>query len=244
VRRAVLLTCVLAALLAGCGGPDVERLTVGRGAQAAEVLRGEGAGRPVVVFLHGWTAADPRAYGAWKEHLVAEGADVIAPVYQEPPYANVRTPLPNVIAAVRAGLSRLPGHGPVLAAGHSAGGALSVDLAASAREAGLPRVEAVYAVYPGRDLGLRGFLAGPPLSRVPAGTRLLVLGSPTDVVVGTGTARAIVADASRVRGELRTIRDPVLGAHNAPLLDGEGVRATFWSPLDQLLREAEARADP
>ena len=70
-----------------------------------------------------------------------------------------------------------------------------------------------------------------------------MLASPTDVVVGTATARAIVAGATGARRELRTIRDLVLGAHNAPLLDGEGMRATFWSPLDGLLRDAEARAD-
>jgi acetyl esterase/lipase len=238
VRRA-LLAAAVALLLAGCGA-DAERFTVGSGTQAAEVWRGDGDGRPVVVFLHGWTVAHPDAYGAWKEHLVDEGADVVAPVYQEPPFNDVRTPLPNVIAAVRAALRRLPGHGPVLAAGHSAGGSLSADLAASARGAGLPRIAAVYAAYPGRDLGLRGFLAGPSLAGVPAGTPVLVLASPFDRVVGTATARDIAAGA---RGALRVISDPVLGSHNAPLLDGERFRRTFWAPLDRLVREAEGARD-
>jgi acetyl esterase/lipase len=126
----------------------------------------------------------------------------------------------------------------VLAAGHSAGGALSADLAASADSAGLPRIAAVYAVYPGRDLGLRGFLAGPPLGRIPSGTAVLVLGSPTDRVVGTATARDIAAGA---RGELRLVRDLVVGAHNAPLLDGEPFRRAFWAPLDRLLDGARDR---
>jgi hypothetical protein len=99
---------------------------------------------------------------------------------------------------------------------------------------------AVYAVYPGRDLGLRGFLAGPPLAGIPQGTPVLVLGSPTDLVVGTATARAI---ASEARGELRIVRDPITGEHNAPLRDGERYRRTFWAPLDRLLRRAGGGRD-
>ena len=65
-----------------------------------------------------------------------------------------------------------------------------------------------------------------------------MLESPTDRVVGTATAQSIVAGATRVRGELRTIRDPVLGEHNAPMGDSERVRTTFWAPLDRVIRAA------
>jgi acetyl esterase/lipase len=217
-----------------------ERFVVGSGAGAAVVMRPHdpAPGRPVVLFLHGWTANVPLAYGAWLHHLVDRGADVVFPIYQHPPFDDVRTPLPNVLAAVRAALARLPGHGPVIAAGHSAGGSLSSDFAATAADAGLPRPVAVLAVYPGRDLGPGRFLRGPPLSRIAPGTRLLVLESPTDHVVGTATARSIVAGATRVRGELRTIRDPVLGQHNAPMGASQRVRATFWAPLDRVIRGA------
>ncbi len=217
-----------------------ERFVVGSGTRAAVVMRPHDAtrGRPVVLFLHGWTANVPRAYGAWLRHLVDEGADVVFPTYQRRPFDDVRTPLPNVLAAVRAALARLPGHGPLIAAGHSAGGSLSSDYAASAAGAGLPRPVAVYAVYPGRDLGPGLFLRGPPLSGIAAGTRLLVLESPTDRVVGTATARSIVADATRVHGELRTIRDPMLGEHNASMGESQRVRSTFWTPLDRVIRAA------
>jgi len=213
---------------------------VGSGTRAAEVFRAPDAkaGRPVVVFVHGWTANRPEAYGAWIRHLVAAGADVVFPIYQGPPFLDVRSPLPNVQAALRAAFARLRGHGAVIAAGHSAGGALSSDYAASAEAAGLPSPVAVYAVYPGRDLGLGRFLAGPQLARIPPGTRLLALASPTDRVVGTATAEAMVRDATRVRGRLRIVRDPLLGQHNAPMGDSEGVRRTFWAPLDGLLRDA------
>lgn len=246
MRRAAAIAAVAAvaaavAIVLLTRGDDAhERFVVGSGTRAAVVMRPHdpGPGRPVVLFLHGWTANVPRAYDAWLRHLVDQGADVVFPIYQRAPFDDVRTPLPNVLAAVRAALARLPGHGPVIAAGHSAGGSLSSDYAAGAASSGLPRPVAVYAVYPGRDLGPGRFLRGPPLSRIAAGTRLLVLESPTDRVVGTATAQSIVAGAARVRGELRTIRDPVLGEHNAPMGDSERVRTTFWAPLDRVIRAA------
>ena len=169
MRRAAAIAAVAAvaaavAIVLLTRGDDAhERFVVGSGTRAAVVMRPHdpGPGRPVVLFLHGWTANVPRAYDAWLRHLVDEGADVVFPIYQRAPFDDVRTPLPNVLAAVRAALARLPGHGPVIAAGHSAGGSLSSDYAASAASAGLPRPVAVYAVYPGRDLGPGRFLRGP-----------------------------------------------------------------------------------
>lgn len=247
MKRAAAIAAVAAVAIAGAvvlltRGDDADaahqRFVVGTGTRAAVVMRPHDAtrGRPVVLFLHGWTANVPRAYGAWLRHLVDEGADVVFPIYQAAPFDDVRTPLPNVLAAVRAALARLPGHGPLIAAGHSAGGSLSSDYAASAAGAGLPRPVAVYAVYPGRDLGPGLFLRGPPLSRIAPRTGLLVLESPTDRVVGTATARSIVGGATSVRGELRTIHDPVLGEHNAPMGDSGRVRSTFWTPLDRVVR--------
>jgi hypothetical protein len=178
---AVVAAVVAIALLTRGDDADAqERFVVGSGTTAAVVMRPHDAapGRPVVLFHHGWTANVPRAYGAWLRHLVDEGADVVFPIYQRRPFDDVRTPLPNVLAAVRAALARLPGHGPLIAAGHSAGGSLSSDYAASAASAGLPRPVAVYAVFPGRDLGPGLFLRGPPLSGIAAGTRLLVSSPP------------------------------------------------------------------
>jgi len=226
----------------------VDRLVVGRGARAAVVLRRRGAraGDPVVVFLHGWTAVSPAAYRPWLEHLAAGGSTVVYPIYQEVPFVDVRTPLHNVRSGVRAALRRIGRHGPVIAAGHSAGGALAADLAASARAAGLPVPRAVYAVYPGRSL--RGFplrLTGPRLARIPAGVRIVALASPTDRVVGTATARGIVRGARRVpagRRTLRIIRSRAVGDHLGPQRDGARERRTFWRPLDGLVRWAQTAA--
>lgn len=224
---------------------DRERFTVGSGAQSAIVVRGSGPreGRPVVVFLHGWTAIDPRAYGPWVRHIAARGADVVLPVYQRPPFVDVRTPLPNVIAALRTAFARLPGHGPVIAAGHSAGGALSADWAASAGAAGLPRPVAVYAVYPGRYLGGGRVLRGPSLRRIHPRTRILALASPRDVVVGTATAEEMVAEPVQIpvaRRMMRIVRDPVVQGHNAPMRTDPAAKRTFWAPLDDLVARAAA----
>ena len=223
----------------------IEQVVVGRGVRAAVVLRARRTAptAPVVVFLHGWGAVDSELYGPWLRHLARRGATVVFPIYQQPPFIDVRTPLRNVRAAVRGGLRRIGRHGPMVAAGHSAGGALAADLTASARAAGLPVPVAVYAVYPGRSLeafpGTR--LDGPTLSRIPRRTRILALASPRDRVVGTATAREIVARATRVpaaRRALRIIRDPALGDHRAPLGAGPRARRTFWAPLDRLIQRA------
>ena len=42
----------------------------------------------------------------------------------------------------------------------------------------------------------------------------------------------------RFHGELRMIRDPVLGEHNASMGESERVESTFWAPLDRLIRAA------
>jgi acetyl esterase/lipase len=223
------------------------RFVVGRGVRAALVLRPAAAtaSSPVVVFLHGWGGVEESNYGAWLRHLARGGATVVYPVYQQPPFIDVRTPLPNVRAALRTALARIGRHGPLVAAGHSAGGALAADLAASARAAGLPSPAAVLAVYPGRSL--EGFplrLDGPSLSRIPERTRVVALASRRDTVVGTRTARAIVAGATRVpasRRRLRIVRDPRIGDHLAPTRDGARERRAFWRPLDRLVRLARAQ---
>ncbi len=220
MRRAAAIAAVAAAMVVIAivlltRGDDAdashERFVVGSGTQAAVVLRPHDArpGRPVVLFLHGWTANVPRAYAAPRARGGAGRTGAPARARSR----DRRRALRRRLAVI--GLRR-----------------------ERRAPAGLPRPVAVDAVYPGRDLGPGLFLGGPPLSRIAAGARLLVLASPTDRVVGTQTARSIVAGATQVRAELRTIRDPVLGEHNASMGGSEPVRQTFWAPLDRLLRAA------
>jgi acetyl esterase/lipase len=116
-------------------------------------------------------------------------------------------------------------------AGHSAGGALSADIAAVARGAGLPQPVGVFAAYPGRRL--RAVRAGIPaigLSTVPRRVDVLALGSERDDTVGTSEAKRI----GRL-GRYVAVTDPRVGEHRAPLQSDAVARRTFWDRLDRLI---------
>jgi poly(3-hydroxybutyrate) depolymerase len=160
---------------------------------------------PVVVFNHGWFAVNPGVYGAWIEHLVRKGRIVIAPRYQRDwstPPANF---LPNGLAAVRDALDVLatspahvrPDRTKFALIGHSAGGNLSVQMAAVAAEADLPVPRAVIAVFPGEVFSSRK----PELCNVPASTLLVVLAGEKDLVVGDQRAREIFTGTTAIPKE-------------------------------------------
>jgi hypothetical protein len=114
--RAVIAAALAAGLLASaCGGnddggrPHAARFEVGRGAAAAVVVRPAEQTRPTVVFLHGWGAVDPRAYGPWVRHLVARGSAVVLPRYQSSAVSLPAEALENALRGVRAAFARLPG---------------------------------------------------------------------------------------------------------------------------------------
>ena len=220
--------------------PGAEQISVGRGARRATIFRrpaAAGAAGPVVVFLHGWLAVDPAFYAPWIAHLVRRGATVIYPTYQEAPYLDTVSPLPNTLVALRLAFERVPvAPGRLVVAGHSAGGALAADYAASARAAGLPVPAVVFSAYPGRSL--RGIpLRIPPVSahNIAAGTKVYVLAGSDDRVVGTRTARTIARTATRAAVTLRLVRDPRADDHGAPQRAGPASRRVFWAPLDRLI---------
>jgi acetyl esterase/lipase len=157
---------------------------------------------PLVVFLHGWYAYNPAAYGAWIEHLVRGGQTVIFPRYQDDNFTPPRDFLPNTLAAVRDALDVLetsrahirPDHRRFALIGHSAGGNLAAQLAALASANGLPAPRAVVAVMPGEVVPSRE----PSLARIPATTLLLVVAATDDRIVGDLRAREIFAGATAV----------------------------------------------
>lgn len=266
--RALLLACavpllivlgvlVSAALHSGEGGgsgpkPGVvafeaagaQRTDVGSGAQGAAIFRPSSASGPgaVVVFIHGWEAIDPAFYGPWIEHLVGEGVTVIYPIYQEPPFLSVTQPLANTIVALKAAFADVQvAPGRLIVAGHSAGGALAADYAASAHADGLPSPAAVYCVYPGRTLhGVGVRLPEVDARRIPAGTRVLVLAGADDKLVGDRVARRIVQTATNAKTSFRLVRDPAADDHAAPSRSGAAERQAFWAPLDGLIAATAA----
>lgn len=220
--------------------PGTQRVDVGRGARGAAIFRRSdraGAPGPIVVFLHGWFAVDAAFYGPWIGHLVRGGATVIYPSYQEAPFIDTVTPLPNTLFALSLALKRVPpAAGRLVVVGHSAGGALAADYAASAQAAGLPAPAAVFSVYPGRSLpGIPLRIPTISARNIPAGTRVLALAGARDRIVGTRVARTITRTATRARTRLLIVRDPAVDDHGAPQRSGPASRRTFWAPLDRLV---------
>lgn len=221
----------------------LERLEVGRGARGAVVVRpayGEGA-RPGVLLFHGWREPVPE-YEPWARHLARQGNVVILPRYQDSTTSRPDRVLDNALAGIRAALAQAPvASGSLVAAGHSAGGALAADYAATMSRGGdLPAAAAgVFAVYPGR--ALLGFSGGiPPVDagEVSAHTRVLVLVSRSDRVVGEAPGQELLSSFSGVppsqRGLVR-VTDPKVGDHYAPKRTGRDARRAFWRRLDGLI---------
>jgi dienelactone hydrolase len=157
---------------------------------------------PVVVFHHGWLAVNPAAYGAWIDHLVRRGHIVIFPRYQHDWNTKPADFLPNALAAVHDAFDVLetspkhirPDRARFALIGHSAGGNLSAQMAAVARESGLPPPRAVIALMPGEVQPIRE----PRLEQIPATTLLVVAAAENDRVVGDVRARQIFSETSAI----------------------------------------------
>lgn len=249
------LATVLAALLlvAGCGGSDTGTLAAQRHGDLLHLTGGEGPARvtvirpadadgplPLVLFLHGWGATEPRAYGPWLEHLARAGNAVIYPRYQDSVAEPPPQVLGNAIVGIRTALAGIEADtDSLVVAGHSAGGALAADYAAVAPRLGLPRAGAVLSMYPGR--GFRGSrFRIPPAGPVPEGVRLVVLIGADDRVVDPRDARAIHDRAHTRDRTLETIRTPAASHHLGPQRPHRIARSVFWSRLDALIADARA----
>lgn len=223
--------------------PPIERERAGRGVRGAEVVRQQGSeGGPLVILLHGWLVAERSDYRAWAVHLARQGVTVILPKYQ-----NSTTSPDAVLANARRGVENALGlvgePSSVIAVGHSAGAALAADYAASAPSNGLPVPDAVLAIYPGR--AILGYPAGIPLvdpAGIQADTRLVVMSSPRDQVVGEQPAQELFAGATSVpdrRKRLISVGSVGAGDHYAPAGDSPAARRTFWRELDRLVARVE-----
>ena len=220
----------------------IERIRVGRGVRGAVIVRRSDATgpQPTVIFLHGWGLTERSDYWRWIRHLAVRGSTVIVPRYQRSERDSPYVVLDRSLAGVRTALKRAPVMpGTLVVAGHSTGAALAADYAASAASEGLPRPEAIFAVYPGR--AILGYPRGvPPVdgSRIAPATRIVAMAGANDSVVGTAPAKALLAAATRVPDSRRRyvlVNDPGVSDHFGPTRSGSRARKVFWRRLDRLI---------
>jgi predicted esterase len=144
----------------------------------------------VIVFMHGYGAYNPMAYGKWIKHLVAKGNIVIYPRYQY----NLLFPRPNAFPSnaakgIKDALKLLQTSGhvqpkteKVIYFGHSYGGVINANLGVNWKKYGIPEPAAMLLAEPGS-----GPFKGARLndySGLPEDLNLLVIVGEDDYVVG------------------------------------------------------------
>lgn len=152
---------------------------------------------PVVVFLHGYGAFNPMIYGKWIKHIVRQGNIVIYPRYQK----NLLSPstkkfTENVAIGIRDAYEELntgnhtrPSNAPLMLVGHSYGGTIAANLSVNYDTLGIPQPKGVLLCAPGTGPFKGGRLK--EYSAMPEDTKLLIMVSSNDYVVGDELGRLI-----------------------------------------------------
>lgn len=158
----------------------------------------------LVVFLHGYGGYNPMIYGKWIKHLVRKGHIVIFPRYQR----NLIFPRPprfakNVAKAIRDALHELEGDEHVkprldalVFAGHSYGGIIGAKLGVQFEKFGIPRPKGLLLCAPGTGPLTGGRMRS--YKKMPADTKLVIVVSNDDEVVGKKMAKRIFRTAIQV----------------------------------------------
>jgi Chlorophyllase len=151
----------------------------------------------VVVFMHGYGAYNPMAYGKWIKHLVAKGNIVIYPRYQR----NILWPKAdkfpkNAAKGIRDAIAALGKNGlptplldKVCYIGHSYGGVINSHLGTKWQKFGIPKPASMLLCEPGS-----GPLKGARLndySALPTDLQLLIVAGEDDYVVGDEFSRLV-----------------------------------------------------
>jgi pimeloyl-ACP methyl ester carboxylesterase len=155
----------------------------------------------VIVLNHGYAAIDPVGYGAWIRHMVRRGNIVIYPVYQAGLYTSRFKLASNAIQGVKDALKELkngkhvqPIESRFAIVGHSAGGIITANMAATWQATGLPKPRAVMCVQP----GISRMFPLADLSLIPKETLLLTMAGDSDRVTGRRDAKLIYQRATNV----------------------------------------------
>lgn len=144
----------------------------------------------VVVFLHGYGAYNPMAYGKWIKHLVARGNIVIYPRYQKNLLLPAADQFPaNAAKGIRDALAELRKEGRVHPRtehvsyiGHSYGGVIAANLGVNWQQHDIPKPASMLLAEPGS-----GPLKGARLAKydgLPADLQLVIVVGEDDYVVG------------------------------------------------------------
>ncbi len=215
---------------------------------------------PLVIFSHGWLLNDPANYRDWINHIVRRGAIVLYPNFQEA-LTDPAQHLPNALVSIRDGIARLQAGGHVMPdltkvafVGHSAGGLLTINLAAVAAIEGIPLPKAVMVA---NGSGPNSIPIGggahllKDLSGVSGDVLLLAIAGDDDTVVGTGPAIQFIQETTQVPAAnknyvlFRSDRhgDPdLLADHFAPLANSKDSNAYdyygYWKLFDALTSAA------
>ena len=220
----------------GPGGVGDRKLTivkraVGRTGASSFVFHAAGAapaeGRPVAVFLHGWGATNPQSYGAWIDHLARNGWLVLFPRFQEvnrtrpaDAVANAEGALKVALDALSADADAKPDPTKVALIGHLAGVPLAMDIAADAKDQGLPAPKLVFGVMPGGIASgpkSRGVLLG-DLARIAPQTLLVTMIGDRDARAADLAARRLLREASAVPIERKLFMRALSDDHGFPAL--------------------------
>lgn len=195
---------------------------------------------PVIVFIHGWGGINPDYYDTWIEHLVRKGNIVIYPLYQSWSSllmsnrytSNCLQAIADAIELLQEQDRRLkPDLGKFAIVGHSVGAVLALNIAALARQSGLPVPKAIMAVQPRRV----PMLSVEDLSGIPSRTLLLVIAADRDTLSAADAVR-LFRSATRIPFEgkdfITLISDdygqPCLTAdHLAPVCNAIGLGKFF-----------------
>ncbi len=184
-----------------------------------------GAGERTLVFIHGgyWQRGAREMISVVAEGPLARGWSVAFPGYRIAPEVG----LDDIVADVTAALDRLAERGPLVVAGHSAGGHLAaLALAHPAVAAGLA-ISGVFELGPIRDTFLNAKLNLTPaqLDRL-SPLRRPVVGKPLVIAYGTAELPALIANSR----EFHSVR----AAAHAPGALVPIPRAEHFSVLDAL----------
>ena len=193
------------------------------------------ASAPVIIFMHGWSAMEPRPYGAWIKHLVRRGNIVIYPRYQDSLLTPMPTFTPNTLTALRDAFARLqdgthvrPDLDRVAVVGHSMGAAITANIAAHATAERLPQPKAIMLVQPGNQVNGYPQLNMPlaELALIPPATLMLVIVGDDDSVVGTKVGEVIYRGVPQIPVANKNFILMLSDDHGAPPL-----KANHFAPL-------------